>query len=171
MSIFYTNKTITMNRGDSGVVLLSILNRDDTPFALPIGMKNPTIVFSVKAETDSNDLHSNMLIEEYMPIKDYTYYGYGTPDESGQMKIRGGFYPKSKTVNTPESVVDTGIIYKVLYDESTGAHNKYMFVVPTTTPPEYPIGLTKREYAFAVPLVFEHPHSLFRNPFQIQATK
>ena len=45
MSIFYTNKTITMNRGDSGVVLLSILNRDDTPFALPIGMKNPTIVF------------------------------------------------------------------------------------------------------------------------------
>ena len=37
MSIFYTNKTITMNRGDSGVVLLSVLNRDDTPFALPIG--------------------------------------------------------------------------------------------------------------------------------------
>lgn len=155
MSIFYTNKTITMNRGDSGVVLLSILNRDDTPFALPIGMKNPTIVFSVKAETDANDLNGNMLIEEYMPIKDYTYYGYGTPDESGQMRIRGGFYPKSKTVNTPESVVDTGIIYKVLYDESTGAHNKYMFVVPTTTPPVYPVGLTKREYAFAVPLVFE----------------
>lgn len=155
MSIFYTNKTITMNRGDSGVVLLSILNRDDTPFALPIGMKNPMIVFSVKAETDVNDLNGNMLIEEYLPIKDYTYYGYGTPDESGQMKIRGGFYPKSKTVNTPESVVDTGIIYKVLYDESTGAHNKYMFVVPTTTPPVYPVGLTKREYAFAVPLVFE----------------
>lgn len=155
MSIFYTNKTITMNRGDSGVVLLSILNRDDTPFALPIGMKNPMIVFSVKAETDVNDLNSNMLIEEYMPIKDYTYYGYGTPDESGKMRIRGGFYPKSKTVNTPESVVDTGIIYKVLYDESTGAHNKYMFVVPTTTPPVYPVGLTKREYAFAVPLVFE----------------
>ena len=155
MSIFYTNKTITMNRGDSGVVLLSILNRDDTPFALPIGMKNPTIVFSVKAETDVNDLNGNMLIEEYMPIKDYTYYGYGTPDESGQMRIRGGFYPKSKTVNTPASVVDTGIIYKVLYDESTGAHNKYMFVVPTTTPPVYPIGLTAREYAFAVPLVFE----------------
>ena len=155
MSIFYTNKTITMNRGDSGVVLLSILNRDDTPFALPIGMKNPTIVFSVKAETDANDLNGNMLIEEYMPIKDYTYYGYGTPDESGQMRIHGGFYPKSKTVNTPESVVDTGIIYKVLYDESTGAHNKYMFVVPTITPPVYPIGLTKREYAFAVPLVFE----------------
>lgn len=155
MSIFYTNKTITMNRGDSGVVLLSILNRDDTPFALPIGMKNPTIVFSVKAETDVNDLNGNMLIEEYMPIKDYTYYGYGTPDAEGQMKIHGGFYPKSKTVNTPESVVDTGIIYKVLYDESTGAHNKYMFVVPTTTPPVYPIGLTKREYAFAVPLVFE----------------
>nr|DAH10863.1 MAG TPA: Photosynthesis system II assembly factor YCF48 [Caudoviricetes sp.] len=155
MSIFYTNKTITMNRGDSGVVLLSILNRDDTPFALPIGMKNPTIVFSVKAETDANDLNGNMLIEEYMPIKDYTYYGYGTPDAEGQMKIHGGFYPKSKTVNTPESVVDTGIIYKVLYDESTGAHNKYMFVVPTTTPPVYPIGLTKREYAFAVPLVFE----------------
>jgi hypothetical protein len=144
-----------MNRGDSGVVLLSILNRDDTPFALPIGMKNPTIVFSVKAETDANDLNGNMLIEEYMPIKDYTYYGYGTPDAEGQMKIHGGFYPKSKTVNTPESVVDTGIIYKVLYDESTGAHNKYMFVVPTTTPPVYPIGLTKREYAFAVPLVFE----------------
>lgn len=149
MSIFYTNKTITMNRGDSGVVLLSILNRDDTPFALPIGMKNPTIVFSVKAETDVNDLNGNMLIEEYMPIKDYTYYGYGTPDESGQMKIRGGFYPKSKTVNTEESVVDTGIIYKVL------ANKKYMFVVPTTTPPVYPISLTKREYAFAVPLVFE----------------
>lgn len=155
MSIFYTNKTITMNRGDSGVVLLSILNRDDTPFALPIGMKNPTIVFSVKAETDANDLNGNMLIEEYMPIKDYTYYGYGTQNAEGQMQIHGGFYPKSKTVNTPESVVDTGIIYKVLYDESTGAHNKYMFVVPTTTPPVYPIGLTKREYAFAVPLVFE----------------
>lgn len=149
MSIFYTNKTITMNRGDSGVVLLSILNRDDTPFALPIGMKNPTIVFSVKAETDMNDLNGNMLIEEYMPIKDYTYYGYGTPDESGQMQIRGGFYPKSKTVNTEESVIDTGIIYKVL------ANKKYMFVVPTTTPPVYPISLTKREYAFAVPLVFE----------------
>lgn len=149
MSIFYTNKTITMNRGDSGVVLLSILNRDDTPFALPIGMKNPTIVFSVKAETDANDLNGNMLIEEYMPIKDYTYYGYGTPDESGQMRIHGGFYPKSKTVNTEESVIDTGIIYKVL------ANKKYMFVVPTTTPPVYPIGLTKREYAFAVPLVFE----------------
>lgn len=149
MSIFYTNKTITMNRGDSGVVLLSILNRDDMPFALPIGMKNPTIVFSVKAETDVNDLNGNMLIEEYMPIEDYTYYGYGTPDESGQMKIHGGFYPKSKTVNTEESVVDTGIIYKVL------ANKKYMFVVPTTTPPVYPISLTKREYAFAVPLVFE----------------
>ena len=149
MSIFYTNKTITMNRGDSGVVLLSILNRDDTPFALPIGMKNPTIVFSVKAETDANDLNSNMLIEEYMPIKDYTYYGYGAPDESGQMKIHGGFYPKSKTVNTEESVIDTGIIYKVL------ANKKYMFVVPTTTPPVYPVSLTKREYAFAVPLVFE----------------
>lgn len=149
MSIFYTNKTITMNRGDSGVVLLSILNRDDTPFALPIGMKNPAIVFSVKAETDANDLNGNMLIEEYMPIEDYTYYGYGTPDENGQMKIHGGFYPKSKTVNTEESVLDTGIIYKVL------ANKKYMFVVPTTTPPEYPIGLTKREYAFAVPLVFE----------------
>ena len=149
MSIFYTNKTITMNRGDSGVVLLSILNRDDTPFALPIGMKNPTIVFSVKAETDVNDLNGNMLIEEYMPIKDYTYYGYGTPDESGQMKIHGGFYPKSKTVNTTESVVDTGIIYKVL------ANKKYMFVVPTTTPPVYPVSLTTREYAFAVPLVFE----------------
>lgn len=149
MSIFYTNKTITMNRGDSGVVLLSILNRDDTPFALPIGMKNPTIVFSVKAETDANDLNGNMLIEEYMPIKDYTYYGYGTQDESGQMKIHGGFYPKSKTVNTEESVIDTGIIYKVL------SNKKYMFVVPTTTPPEYPIGLTTREYAFAVPLVFE----------------
>ena len=149
MSIFYTNKTITMNRGDSGVVLLSILNRDDTPFALPIGMKNPTIVFSVKAETDVNDLNGNMLIEEYLPIKDYTYYGYGTPDESGQMRIHGGFYPKSKTVNTEESVIDTGIIYKVL------ANKKYMFVVPTTTPPVYPISLTKREYAFAVPLVFE----------------
>lgn len=149
MSIFYTNKTITMNRGDSGVVLLSILNRDDTPFALPIGMKNPTIVFSVKAETDANDLNGNMLIEEYLPIKDYTYYGYGTPDESGQMQIHGGFYPKSKTVNTEESVLDTGIIYKVL------ANKKYMFVVPTTTPPVYPVSLTKREYAFAVPLVFE----------------
>lgn len=149
MSIFYTNKTITMNRGDSGVVLLSILNRDDTPFALPIGMKNPTIVFSVKAETDANDLNSNMLIEEYMPIEDYTYYGYGTPDESGQMRIHGGFYPKSETVNTEESVLDTGIIYKVL------ANKKYMFVVPTTTPPVYPISLTKREYAFAIPLVFE----------------
>ena len=149
MSIFYTNKTITMNRGDSGVVLLSILNRDDTPFALPIGMKNPTIVFSVKAETDVNDLHSNMLIEEYMPIKDYTYYGYGTQNAEGQMQIHGGFYPKSKTVNTEESVLDTGIIYKVL------ANKKYMFVVPTTTPPVYPISLTKREYAFAVPLVFE----------------
>ena len=149
MSIFYTNKTITMNRGDSGVVLLSILNRDDTPFALPIGMKNPTIVFSVKAETDANDLNGNMLIEEYLPIKDYTYYGYGAPDAEGQMKIHGGFYPKSKTVNTEESVVDTGIIYKVL------ANKKYMFVVPTTTPPVYPISLTKREYAFAVPLVFE----------------
>ena len=149
MSIFYTNKTITMNRGDSGVVLLSILNRDDTPFALPIGMKNPTIVFSVKAETDVNDLNSNMLIEEYLPIKDYTYYGYGAPDESGQMKIHGGFYPKSKTVNTEESVVDTGVLYKVL------ANKKYMFVVPTTTPPVYPVSLTKREYAFAVPLVFE----------------
>lgn len=149
MSIFYTNKTITMNRGDSGVVLLSILNRDDTPFALPIGMKNPTIVFSVKAETDANDLNGNMLIEEYLPIKDYTYYGYGTPDAEGQMQIHGGFYPKSKTVNTEESVVDTGIIYKVL------ANKKYMFVVPTTTPPVYPVSLTKREYAFAVPLVFE----------------
>mgnify|MGYP006986466079 CR=1 FL=1 len=149
MSIFYTNKTITMNRGDSGVVLLSILNRDDTPFALPIGMKNPTIVFSVKAETDTNDLNGNMLIEEYMPIEDYTYYGYGTQNSDGQMRIHGGFYPKSKTVNTEESVLDTGIIYKVL------ANKKYMFVVPTTTPPEYPISLTKREYAFAVPLVFE----------------
>ena len=149
MSIFYTNKTITMNRGDSGVVLLSILNRDDTPFALPIGMKNPTIVFSVKAETDANDLNSNMLIEEYMPIEDYTYYGYGTQNAEGQTRIHGGFYPKSKTVNTEESVLDTGIIYKVL------ANKKYMFVVPTTTPPEYPIGLTHREYAFAVPLVFE----------------
>lgn len=149
MSIFYTNKTITMNRGDSGVVLLSILNRDDMPFALPIGMQNPTIVFSVKAETDANDLNGNMLIEEYMPIKDYTYYGYGAPDESGQMRIHGGFYPKSKTVNTEESVLDTGIIYKVL------ANKKYMFVVPTTMPPVYPISLTKREYAFAIPLVFE----------------
>ena len=149
MSIFYTNKTITMNRGDSGVVLLSILNRDDTPFALPIGMKNPTIVFSVKAETDTNDLNGNMLIEEYMPIKDYTYYGYGTQNAEGQMQIHGGFYPKSKTVNTEESVLDTGIIYKVL------ANKKYMFVVPTTTPPVYPISLAKREYAFAVPLVFE----------------
>ena len=149
MSIFYTNKTITMNRGDSGVVLLSILNRDDTPFALPIGMKNPTIVFSVKAETDANDLNGNMLIEEYLPIKDYTYYGYGAPDAEGQMQIHGGFYPKVKTVNTEESVVDTGIIYKVL------ANKKYMFVVPTTTPPVYPVSLTKREYAFAVPLVFE----------------
>lgn len=149
MSIFYTNKTITMNRGDSGVVLLSILNRDDTPFALPIGMKNPTIVFSVKAETDSNDLHSNMLIEEYMPIEDYTYYGYGTQNVENEMQIHGGFYPKSKTVNTEESVLDTGIIYKVL------ANKKYMFVVPTTTPPVYPVSLTKREYAFAVPLVFE----------------
>ena len=149
MSIFYTNKTITMNRGDSGVVLLSILNRDDTPFALPIGMKNPTIVFSVKAETDANDLNGNMLIEEYLPIKDYTYYGYGAPDAEGQMQIHGGFYPKSKTVNTEESVLDTGIIYKVL------ANKKYMFVVPTTTPPVYPISLTKREYAFAVPIVFE----------------
>ena len=149
MSIFYTNKTITMNRGDSGVVLLSILNRDDTPFALPIGMKNPTIVFSVKAETDANDLNGNMLIEEYMPIKDYTYYGYGTQNVSNELRIHGGFYPKSKTVNTEESVIDTGIIYKVL------ANKKYMFVVPTTTPPVYPISLTKREYAFAVPLVFE----------------
>ena len=149
MSIFYTNKTITMNRGDSGVVLLSILHRDDTPFALPIGMKNPTIVFSVKAETDVNDLNGNMLIEEYLPIKDYTYYGYGTPDAEGQMQIHGGFYPKVKTVNTEESVIDTGIIYKVL------ANKKYMFVVPTTTPPVYPVSLTKREYAFAVPLVFE----------------
>ena len=149
MSIFYTNKTITMNRGDSGVVLLSILNRDDTPFALPIGMKNPTIVFSVKAETDANDLNGNMLIEEYLPIKDYTYYGYGAPDAEGQMQIHGGFYPKSKTVNTEESVLDTGIIYKVL------ANKKYMFVVPTTTPPVYPVSLTKREYAFAVPLIFE----------------
>ena len=149
MSIFYTNKTITMNRGDSGVVLLSILNRDDTPFALPIGMKNPTIVFSVKAETDANDLNSNMLIEEYMPVDDYTYYGYGTQNADGQMQIHGGFYPKSKVVNTTESVLDTGVIYKVLENK------KYMFVVPTTTPPEYPIDLTKREYAFAVPLVFE----------------
>ena len=149
MSIFYTNKTITMNRGDSGVVLLSILNRDDTPFALPIGMKNPTIVFSVKAETDANDLNGNMLIEEYLPIKDYTYYGYGTQNAEGQMQIHGGFYPKSKTVNTEESVLDTGVIYKVL------ANKKYMFVVPTTTPPVYPISLTKREYAFAVPIVFE----------------
>ena len=149
MSIFYTNKTITMNRGDSGVVLLSILNRDDTPFALPIGMQNPTVVFSVKAETDANDLNSNMLIEEYMPINDYTYYGYGTQNSDSQIRIRGGFYPKSTTVNTEESVLDTGIIYKVL------ANNKYMFVVPTTTPPVYPVSLTKREYAFAVPLVFE----------------
>ena len=149
MSIFYTNKTITMNRGDSGVVLLSILSGDDAPFALRSGMKNPTIVFSVKAETDANDLNGNMLIEEYLPIKDYTYYGYGAPDAEGQMKIHGGFYSKSKTVNTEESVVDTGIIYKVL------ANKKYMFVVPTTTPPVYPVSLTKREYAFAVPLVFE----------------
>lgn len=149
MSIFYTNKTITMNRGDSGVVLLSILNRDDTPFALPIGMKNPVIVFSVKSETDVNDLNGNMLIEEYLPIKDYTYYGYGTPDAEGQMQIHGGFYPKVKTVDLKTSVIDPGIIYKVLKEK------KYMFVVPTTTPPVYPISLTKREYAFAVPLVFE----------------
>lgn len=149
MSIFYTNKTITMNRGDSGVVLLSILNRDDTPFALPIGMKNPTIVFSVKAETDVNDLNGNMLIEEYLPIKDYTYYGYGAPDESGQMKIHGGFYPKVKTVDLKTSVIDPGIIYKVLKEK------KYMFVVPTPVSEEHPTGLKAREYAFAVPLVFE----------------
>lgn len=149
MSIFYTNKTITMNRGDSGVVLLSILNRDDTPFALPIGMKNPTIVFSVKAETDVNDLNGNMLIEEYMVVDDYKYYGYGTQDANGQMQIQGGFYPKSKTVNTTESVLDTGIIYKVLENK------KYMFVVPNTLPPVPSTGLTSREYAFAVPLVFE----------------
>ncbi len=149
MSIFYTNKTITMNRGDSGVVLLSILNRDDTPFALPIGMKNPTIVFSVKSETDVNDLNGNMLIEEYMPIKDYTYYGYGTPDESGQMQIHGGFYPKVKTVDLKTSVIDPGIIYKVLKEK------KYMFVVPTPVSEEHPTGLKAREYAFAVPLVFE----------------
>lgn len=149
MSIFYTNKTITMNRGDSGVVLLSILNRDDTPFALPIGMKNPTIVFSVKAETDVNDLNGNMLIEEYMPIKDYTYYGYGTPDAEGQMQIHGGFYPKVKTVDLKTSVIDPGIIYKVLKEK------KYMFVVPTPVSEEHPTGLKVREYAFAVPLVFE----------------
>ena len=149
MSIFYTNKTITMNRGDSGVVLLSILNRDDTPFALPIGMKNPTIVFSVKAETDVNDLNGNMLIEEYLPIKDYTYYGYGTPDESGQMQIRGGFYPKVKTVDLKTSVIDPGIIYKVLKEK------KYMFVVPTPVSEEHPTGFKAREYGFAVPLVFE----------------
>lgn len=149
MSIFYTNKTITMNRGDSGVVLLSILNRDDTPFALPIGMKNPTIVFSVKSETDVNDLNSNMLIEEYMPIKDYTYYGYGTPDAEGQMQIHGGFYPKVKTVDLKTSVIDLGIIYKVLKEK------KYMFVVPTPVSEEHPTGLKAREYAFAVPLVFE----------------
>lgn len=149
MSIFYTNKTITMNRGDSGVVLLSILNRDDTPFALPIGMKNPTIVFSVKAETDVNDLNSNMLIEEYLPIEDYTSYGYSTPDESGQMKIHGGFYPKVKTVDLKTSVLDPGIIYKVLKEK------KYMFVVPTPVSEEHPTGLRDREYAFAVPLVFE----------------
>ena len=149
MSIFYTNKTITMNRGDSGVVLLSILNRDDTPFALPIGMKNPTIVFSVKAETDANDLNSNMLIEEYLPIKDYTYYGYGTPDAEGQMQIHGGFYPKVKTVDLKTSVIDPGIIYKVLKEK------KYMFVVPTPVSEEHPTGFKAREYAFAVPLVFE----------------
>ena len=149
MSIFYTNKTITMNRGDSGVVLLSILNRDDTPFALPIGMKNPVIVFSVKAETDVNDLNGNMLIEEYLPIKDYTYYGYGAPDESGQMQIRGGFYPKVKTVDLKTSVIDPGIIYKVLKEK------KYMFVVPTPVSEEHPTGLKAREYAFAVPIVFE----------------
>lgn len=149
MSIFYTNKTITMNRGDSGVVLLSILNRDDTPFALPIGMKNPTIVFSVKSETDVNDLNGNMLIEEYMPIKDYTYYGYGTPDAEGQMQIHGGFYPKVKTVDLKTSVIDPGIIYKVLKEK------KYMFVVPTPVSEEHPTGLKAREYAFAVPLVFE----------------
>lgn len=149
MSIFYTNKTITMNRGDSGVVLLSILNRDDTPFALPIGMKNPTIVFSVKAETDSNDLHSNMLIEEYMPIEDYTYYGYGTQNVENEMQIHGGFYPKVKTVDLKTSVIDPGIIYKVLKEK------KYMFVVPTPVSEEHPTGLKAREYAFAVPLVFE----------------
>lgn len=149
MSIFYTNKTITMNRGDSGVVLLSILNRDDTPFALPIGMKNPAIVFSVKAETDVNDLNGNMLIEEYLPIKDYTYYGYGTPDAEGQMQIHGGFYPKVKTVDLKTSVIDPGIIYKVLKEK------KYMFVVPTPVSEEHPTGLKAREYAFAVPLVFE----------------
>lgn len=149
MSIFYTNKTITMNRGDSGVVLLSILNRDDTPFALPIGMKNPTIVFSVKAETDVNDLNGNMLIEEYLPIKDYTYYGYGAPDAEGQMQIHGGFYPKVKTVDLKTSVIDPGIIYKVLKEK------KYMFVVPTPVSEEHPTGLKAREYAFAVPLVFE----------------
>jgi hypothetical protein len=149
MSIFYTNKTITMNRGDSGVVLLSILNRDDTPFALPIGMKNPTIVFSVKAETDVNDLNSNMLIEEYLPIKDYTHYGYGTPDAEGQMQIHGGFYPKVKTVDLKTSVIDPGIIYKVLKEK------KYMFVVPTPVSEEHPTGFKAREYAFAVPLVFE----------------
>lgn len=149
MSIFYTNKTITMNRGDSGVVLLSILNRDDTPFALPIGMKNPTIVFSVKAETDVNDLNGNMLIEEYLPIKDYTYYGYGTPDAEGQMQIHGGFYPKVKTVDLKTSVIDPGIIYKVLKEK------KYMFVVPTPVSEEHPTGLKAREYVFAVPLVFE----------------
>lgn len=149
MSIFYTNKTITMNRGDSGVVLLSILNRDDTPFALPIGMKNPVIVFSVKAETDVNDLNSNMLIEEYLPIKDYTDYGYSTPDESGQTRIRGGFYPKVKTVDLKTSVIDPGIIYKVLKEK------KYMFVVPTPVSEEHPTGFKAREYAFAVPLVFE----------------
>lgn len=149
MSIFYTNKTITMNRGDSGVVLLSILNRDDTPFALPIGMKNPVIVFSVKAETDVNDLNGNMLIEEYLPIKDYTYYGYGTPDAEGQMQIHGGFYPKVKTVDLKTSVIDPGIIYKVLKEK------KYMFVVPTPVLEEHPTGFKAREYAFAVPLVFE----------------
>lgn len=149
MSIFYTNKTITMNRGDSGVVLLSILNRDDTPFALPIGMKNPTIVFSVKAETDVNDLNGNMLIEEYLPIKDYTYYGYGAPDAEGQMQIHGGFYPKVKTVDLKTSVIDPGIIYKVLKEK------KYMFVVPTPVSEEHPTGFKAREYAFAVPLVFE----------------
>lgn len=149
MSIFYTNKTITMNRGDSGVVLLSILNRDDTPFALPIGMKNPTVVFSVKSETDTNDLNSNMLIEEYLPIKDYTYYGYGAPDAEGQMQIHGGFYPKVKTVDLKTSVIDPGIIYKVLKEK------KYMFVVPTPVSEEHPTGFKAREYAFAVPLVFE----------------
>ena len=149
MSIFYTNKTITMNRGDSGVVLLSILNRDDTPFALPIGMKNPVIVFSVKAETDVNDLNGNMLIEEYLPIKDYTYYGYGTPDAEGQMQIHGGFYPKVKTVDLKTSVIDPGIIYKVLKEK------KYMFVVPTPVSEEHPTGFKAREYAFAVPIVFE----------------